>query len=102
MQVPRKPPMSTIPTTGTEEACEAHLSPRLSKAKRGSMCKIPLGKGFPEKRRNFYGKSYLIFIQAFVSSLNRPYLWWRSLSFPNLGQNLSKLRPLQPIDKRYF
>ncbi len=38
--------MSTIPTSLTEEQFEMHVSPHLSKAKRGYVSKIPLYKIF--------------------------------------------------------
>jgi len=38
--------MSTIPTSITEEQFENHISPHLSKAKRGYVSKIPLYKIF--------------------------------------------------------
>jgi hypothetical protein len=38
--------MSTIPVSLTEKQFEEHVSPFLSKAKRGFVCKIPLYKVF--------------------------------------------------------
>ena len=38
--------MSTIPVSLTEKQFETHVSPFLSKAKRGFVCKIPLYKVF--------------------------------------------------------
>jgi hypothetical protein len=38
--------MSTIPVSLTEKQFEEHISPFLSKAKRGFVCKIPLYKVF--------------------------------------------------------
>jgi hypothetical protein len=38
--------MSTIPVSLTEKQFEEHISPFLSKAKRGFVCKIPLCKVF--------------------------------------------------------
>ena len=38
--------MSTIPVSLTEKQFEKHVSPFLSKAKRGFVCKIPLYKVF--------------------------------------------------------
>ena len=38
--------MSTIPTSVTEEQFDAHISPFLSKAKRGYVCSLPLYKMF--------------------------------------------------------
>jgi hypothetical protein len=38
--------MSTIPVSLTEKQFEKHVSPFLSKAKRGFICKIPLYKVF--------------------------------------------------------
>jgi hypothetical protein len=38
--------MSTIPVSLTEKQFEEHVSPFLSKAKRGFICKIPLYKIF--------------------------------------------------------
>ena len=38
--------MSTIPTSLTEKQFEEHVSPFLSKAKRGFVCKIALYKAF--------------------------------------------------------
>jgi hypothetical protein len=41
-----QPIMSTIPTSVTEEQFNEHISPHLSKARRGYVCSIPLYKIF--------------------------------------------------------
>jgi len=42
----RRPIMSTIPISLTEEQFNEHVNPYLSKAKRGYVCRIPLYKIF--------------------------------------------------------